>query len=235
MGYRLGEHEGHLQTLAKAVGKPSRPNYLEPITVWWGGDRWIILDGHHRREAYERAKVVQGIPVRVFLGSLEDALAEAIVLNSRDKLPMTSRDKMNAAWKLTVCTKRSKSQVASECGVAERSVATMRSAKGLLLEQGLQLDDLLGLSWLEAQRQAKGEPPTDFDHDEATERRARRYAQSLAKALGNRPHADPEGFARALQMLDERLPLKLLETTAWADLRQDYRDALEDDEEPSDY
>lgn len=102
--FRAGDHEAHVDTLAKAIGKPEKPKYLDPITVWWGGDRWYVLDGHHRRLAYERAKIKKGIPVRAFEGTLEEALAQSVSLNSKNKLAMSPQDKMNTAWRLTTCT-----------------------------------------------------------------------------------------------------------------------------------
>ncbi|TPN59641.1 hypothetical protein FJ981_04535 [Mesorhizobium sp. B1-1-4] len=229
--FREGEHEAHVDVLAKAIGRPEKPNYLEAITVWWGGSGWYILDGHHRRLAYKRAKVVRDIPVRVFRGDLAQALAKAVSLNSKNKMPMSLQDKTNAAWKLTARTDYSKSQVALECSVAESSVANMRRVKRQLTKQAVTADQMLGMSWAEAQRVARGEDRPEIDHDTATERRAQGYVKSLARALKDRPHKDPEGFARALLLLDARLPGRLLETEAWADVRLSY---LQDQEELSD-
>lgn len=222
LSYREGEHEAHVDVLAKAIGKPDKPRYLEAITVWWGGTAWYILDGHHRRLAYERATVVSNIPVRVFKGSLDDALKESVSLNSKNKMPMSLQDKMNAAWKLTAQTETPKSKVALACSIAESSVANMRRTKSALAALGTTTEQMLEMNWAEAQRVAKGEEKPQIDHDAETERRARGYVKSIAKALKDRPHKDPEGFAMALLMLDERLPVRLLETEAWADVRSSY-------------
>jgi hypothetical protein len=235
MRFREGDQEAHIATLSKAIGKPEKPQYLDAITVWWGGDRWYILDGHHRRLAYARAEVEKGIPVRVFEGSLEEALAQSVSLNSKDKLTMSLQDKMNTAWRLTTCTDFSKSRIAVECGIAERSIANMRSVKRDLSALGKSADEMLGLTWAEAQLEARGEAKPEYDQDAATEKRARGYAKSIARVLKDRPHRDPEAFARALQMLDQRLPMRLLETGAWADVVSDYREALEAEEEVTDY
>lgn len=233
--FREGDHEAHVGTLAKAIGKPEKPRYLEAITVWWGGDRWYILDGHHRRLAYERAKVAKSIPVRVFRGTLEGALAMSVSLNSKDKLAMSLQDKMNRAWMLTAYTDFSKSRIAEECGIGESSVANMRRVRHALVHLGRSASDMAGMTWADAQREAKGEEKPEIDQDAATERRAKGYAKSIARALKDRPHKDPEGFARALQMLDERLPTRLLETRAWADLVSDFHKTLETEEEFGDY
>ncbi|PBB41312.1 hypothetical protein CK222_22340 [Mesorhizobium sp. WSM3866] len=226
--FREGEHEAHVEVLAKAIGRREKPNYLEPITVWWGGSGWYILDGHHRRLAYARAKVVKNIPVRVFKGGLEEALGESVALNSKNKMAMSLQDKTNAAWRLTARTDYSKSQIARECSVAESSVANMRRIKRELTKQGVAADQMLAMNWGEAQRVARGEERPEINQDSATERRARGYAKSLARALKDRPHKDPEGFAKALLMLDERLPGRLLETEAWTDVRLTYLQDQED-------
>ncbi|WP_181183520.1 MULTISPECIES: ParB/RepB/Spo0J family partition protein [unclassified Mesorhizobium] len=235
LDYRDGEHEAHIDTLAKAIGKPEKPRHLEPITVWWGGAGWFILDGHHRRLAYKRAGVVGNIPVRVFRGSIEEAFSKSVSLNSKNKMPMSLQDKMNAAWRLTARTDYSKSHIALECAVADGSVANMRRVKRALLGKGMTSDRLLEMNWTEAQLVSKGEEKPEVDHGAEAARRARGYAQSIARALKDRPHKDPEGFALALLMLDERLPARLLETAAWADVLADFRKILETEECFDDY
>ncbi len=141
---------------------------------------------------------------------------------------MSTRDKMNMAWRLTAYTDYSKSKVATECGVAESSVANMRRVKGELKSLGKTADQMVDMTWPDAQLEAKGEKRHEIDYDTATEMRARGYARKIAGALGDRPHRDPEAFALALRMLDERLPAKLLDTKAWYDV-------LPEDEEDVEY
>ncbi|WP_292682509.1 hypothetical protein [Mesorhizobium sp.] len=239
LAYREGEDEAHLQVLTKAAGTPEKPTYLEAITVWWGGDNWYILDGHHRRIAYERAKIVKNIPVRAFTGSLDEAMAEAVSLNSKDKMPMRLPEKMNKAWQLVVCTELKKSQIVTACSVADGSVAAMRRVKRELATLGRTIAQMLEMTWEEARLESQGKTKPKVDHDTALEMRARGYATSLAKAVGDRPHKDPEGFALALLMLDSRLPRSLLETNAWAEvigtLRDDQADLEELESAQSDY
>jgi hypothetical protein len=104
-----------------------------------------------------------------------------------------------------------------------------------LVDLGKSVEEMVAFTWADAQREAKGEPRPEIDQDAAMEKRAERFAQSLARALKDRPHKDPEAFARTLQMLDERLPMRLLETRAWAEVVSGYREALEAEEEFSDY
>lgn len=151
------------------------------------------------------------------------------------KLAMSQRDKTNMAWKLTAYTDYSKSRVARECGVGERTVANMRQVKRQLEEMGRTISQMMEMTWQDAQLDAKGEERPEVDQDAALEKRAKAFALSLAKTLGDRPHKDPEAFARALQMLDERLPVRLFETKAWQDPLSDFLNVLKADDEFSDY
>jgi ParB-like chromosome segregation protein Spo0J len=75
------------------------------------GDKYYILDGHHRLDAYHSAQWSNKIPVKVFSGTLQDARLKALELNSRNKLPMTQADKQEAAWELTKTTELSIKEV----------------------------------------------------------------------------------------------------------------------------
>lgn len=80
---------------------------LDPITVWYGGKRFYVIDGHHRLEAYNRyyRKGVQPpplIPCVEFKGSLMEAVEFAGRSNHKNKLPMRQADRLNYAWRL-VC------------------------------------------------------------------------------------------------------------------------------------
>lgn len=234
---RLAEDEVHLKELSAAIGDPANPKQLDPVTVWWGGDRWYVIDGHHRLIAYQRVGVSSGIPVVVFEGSLEDAMLRSAALNSKNQLPMRQDDKLNYAWRLVLTTDLSKQKIVEACAVSNGTVGNMRKAKETLLnERQLTLEELYDKTWKQAQMDAKGitleplEDPLD-----AARKRGERYARSLCKAIGDRSHRDPEGFAWALVILDDRLPGSLMQTEAWSehfentvrDLRDEFEEADE--------
>lgn len=60
------------------------------MDVWWGGDGYYLVDGHHRIEAYKAAKwpTAQHVPVAVYQGTLTQALLKAGLGNTPDKLAM---------------------------------------------------------------------------------------------------------------------------------------------------
>lgn len=216
---RLAEDEIHLKELQDAIGDPEKPKLLDAITVWWGGDRYYVIDGHHRLIAYERIGFKGGIPVEVFEGTLDEAMARSAALNSKNRLPMRQEDKLNHAWKLVLVSSLSKRKIVEACAVSNGSVGHMRSVKTrLLMDPAKTLQDLYEMTWMQARMDAAGKlTDTPIDPDAALKKRAERYAKSLAQAVKDRPFVDPEGFALAMRMLDARLPSMLMQTEAWGD------------------
>lgn len=228
---RYAEDGAHVRNLASIVGNADKPSYLDPITVWWGGDRWYLIDGHRRLAAYRLAKVSRGIPVVVFEGTLDDARAQSVALNSKDQMPMTTEDKMNCAWKLSVTTTLSKERVRKACGVAKGSIDNIRAVKATLIsEHGMPLEDLAELSWFRARAEAAGRSDEERpDPEEALKKRAEFFRKRLLKTLGDRPARDPDAFALALSSIDRRLPGSLMRTDAWwSSLRQTMDDLKAD-------
>jgi ParB-like chromosome segregation protein Spo0J len=216
---QLGIDEAHLSELEYAIGNPENPKLLDAITVWWGGDRYYVIDGHHRLIAYERKGFRGGIPVEVFEGSLDQAMAQSGALNSKNRLPMRQEDKLNYAWRLVLASSLSKREIAEACAVSNGSVGNMRTVRSDLLGMpDTTLEDLYQMTWTQARLTSAGTASdTPFDADAALRKRAERFAKSIARAVKDRPMVDPEAFAMALQLLDKRLPSLLMQTNAWGD------------------
>jgi ParB-like chromosome segregation protein Spo0J len=195
--------EPHIKTLAKVIASNQS---IEPITVWWGGKHWICIDGHHRLEAYKVAdSSLLEIPVRVFEGTIDEALKEAAAGNSRDKLGMTSSEKLDAAWRLTISSDTlSKADVVKATGVSEGSVAAMRRAKNHLLADRPNRD-LSEMNWLSARDLANGKEVEAINWDEKLEKDAEKLAAILAKNLPPDTRKSPELFARAIEIYDTRM------------------------------
>ncbi|MBS4019038.1 MAG: ParB N-terminal domain-containing protein [Dechloromonas sp.] len=231
---RWNEDEEHIKVLATVIGKnPERPCYLDPVTVWWGGKRWYVLDGFHRLEAYKRQGVTKAIPVVVFTGTLGDAMAHAAFCNSKNKLPMRMDDKLNMAWRMSVVQPElSKRKVAEACSIANGTVGNMRSTREKLLAMGETAEDMLDHGWKRCREMAKGEELEDdgtIDYDAETRRRAESYRSRLYKAFQNKPFEDFEAFALALLLGNDRLPKRLMESKAWeAALEEHVREMREE-------
>ncbi|MGY9048031.1 MAG: hypothetical protein ACKVKF_13465, partial [Rhodobacterales bacterium] len=109
---------------------------LDPVLVWEATaaeglptGRIILLDGHHRLAAYANAKSrQQGIKAVVFQGDRTGAMLEAVKANTRESLPLTKRERMNAAWQLVRLPGRRITvlAVARAAGVGAATVDRMR-------------------------------------------------------------------------------------------------------------
>jgi hypothetical protein len=92
------ESADHIGVLARALKAMDAP--LKPILVFWAGDRFFAVDGHHRLAAYDVAEWKRPIPVEVFVGRLNEARMEALDRNTKDQLTMTVAEKREIAWEL---------------------------------------------------------------------------------------------------------------------------------------
>lgn len=193
----------HIKELARALqsGEP-----LTPIAVLWAGSGWVCIDGHHRLAAYLQGKWQKNVPVRVFEGTIDEALCRA-ALNTFDKLPMSRIEKSNTAWRLVVGAALSKEQIMRSAGASEGTVASMRRVRRALRERDPQLD-LSALRWEQARRQLQGKPESweEPEREEKQRAEAKRLAGLLAKTFGPKAARWPEAFADALAIYDQRFP-----------------------------
>jgi len=225
--------EKHISTLMMAIMNETG-NVLDPVTCWWSGKRWILLDGHHRLKAHTKLRATnkgaKAIPVTIFSGSLQLAHLQSIKLNVKDKLPMSPEDKTTKAWHLVMLSESlSKREIANVCKVGTNTISRMRAKRSELIEQFgdewlKQIDDM---SWKEilsfgVQR--------DYD-EEWQEHMVADWTRRLQKTFGNKPQTQPELFARALEGYSPELYKQLAE---W--LRRDFEDEHDsDDDGDSDY
>ncbi|TPJ73446.1 ParB/RepB/Spo0J family partition protein [Mesorhizobium sp. B2-6-2] len=210
------EGERHIETLMAAIGSPSNPTYLDPLVVWWGGDRWYVVDGHHRRHAYLRAGVHTAVPVEVFEGTLEEALAFAVEANSKDRLPMTLVEKLDRAWFLTVTTDLSRDRIRRCCSVADGTVKNMRKVREGLAATGATQEHLMSLTWQDARDELQGHAPKAPVPDWRS-KLVSDYERRLRKTFGSQLFKNADIFAEALVVLDKRFPAWLLEAPAFSE------------------
>ncbi len=206
----------HIHTLAKAVRDG---DLLDPLLVLPVGDRFYVIDGHHRLAAYDTAEWTKGIPVEVFGGNLTEARVRALSSNVKDKLPMTAQAKSEAAWRITkenLGDLKAK-QVVELTGVSMRQVRSMRQVwRELNDRDGIDRDTLPQLTWKNARDLWEGIPvDRDFDQETWKEQKAQQVVDLINRhnvTLGLLQ--DIEVTALALRMLDEKLPEALIEQ--WA-------------------
>lgn len=220
----VGHSEEHIQKLVEAIfNEPSHT--LDPITVWWSGERWRVIDGAHRLIAYRRVKSKGKlkntmVPVKVFIGNLYQAIEESVKLNSKDKLQMTKSDKANSAWRMTVLAKHSKKQIHVICKVGISTVSRMRNVLVKFKETFHEkyFDEALSRTWEDAQRLGRKEVTRD---DSWEDQLAMTWSRRLAKEFGTKAATQPTIFAKAIEIYSNKLPMNLAEYWGYKDYEID--------------
>lgn len=204
------ESRQHTHEMSRSVNDGKA---LDAILVWWGGQGWYCIDGHHRLEAYEMGNWDESIPVPVstYKGSPVQAMLRALRSNAPGKLVMSKQQKVQAAWELVTTTtaqEASADAIARASTISERYVFAMRKAKKTLLERD-PLRDITAMPWPKARAEAAGDDVTleEIDWDARTFEEAKKVADTLRQFHGDRISADrPEVIAMALEICDRRLP-----------------------------
>lgn len=200
----------HIEGLAKPVRDGAA---LDAVEVWWGGDGWYCIDGHHRLGAYQRAgwQLDKTIPVCVFTGSLAQAMLRAGYRNAPDKLQMHTSEKTQAAWEFVASLPieaASAETIAKSFAISVRLVRFMRRVRRKLAEETPN-EDPSQLSWEAARRRANGEEdnPRDAEGWEERDRiEGARMADKLAEMFGKRGQQRSAALAYALEIYDPRFP-----------------------------
>lgn len=226
-----------VETLMEAI-RNAEGHLIEAVVIWWSGKRWICIDGHHRLIAYQhlakaekKPLVVEKVRVEVFEGDLNAAIARAVELNSRAKLPMLRHERIERAWKLVAMADPALSikQTSIITGVSIAQVKIMRAKRedmqaAINRDEEAHADDPLQvgpkwpleMTWKEAL--AIGKPHQVVDED-WLEKLARGHALRIFKACGSKLASNPSVAAMALEYYSAALPPALVEE--WRDLDED--------------
>lgn len=229
------DRRNHIHRLAKAIKEQGKP--LPHLLVLPVGQRFYVIDGHHRLAAYDTAEWAKRIPVRVFPGDLTTARLLALSCNVRDKLPMTTKAKSAAAWQIVKenLGGLTAQEIADRTGVSLRQVKYMKAAwkelpaalAAAAKAAGKEPVDPMELTWAQARDVWQGKTAAAFT-DEERETWKQRKAQEMVDLIQRTNVAagimrDMEVAALALQMLDADLPAALMEQ--WAG---DYSEEIEE-------
>lgn len=170
--------------IAREVDKGAK---VEPVLVFWVGDAWACLDGHHRLAAIDKKRrglngKMPTVAVEVFTGTVDAAMLEATSRNSRTKLPMASRDKSERAWQLLLSGAGTHKEIAGVCVVATKTVQRMAR---VLRERGSTpegLETLRLLRWWQVLRwEQDGKDKPSEDRERA---RIERRLEVFEKSMG---------------------------------------------------
>jgi hypothetical protein len=200
--------DDHVETLVKAMKnstKATKKKPLEPLTVFWVGDAWALVDGHHRYKAYKAVRYADPVPVLVFSGTLDEAIGQALKGNSKDKLSMSKSEKTNAAWRLVISTSLSLNQLVAASTISKPTIVLMRKAMQHLREADPSID-LDELTWREALLKYQGKELEEFEPDpEWRSKRVAKLAQTLKDTFGGEFKRKPEVFWEAVRHFDSNL------------------------------
>lgn len=210
----------HVRTLVSAL-RNSRTRDLEPVLVMPLGQRWQLIEGHHRVAAYMTVRRATPIPVEIFEGTLNDAIAQSIGRNSKNKLPMSLQERREAAWRLvslpkverdgTIVYQFTVNQVVELSGMSPRSVKKMRGIRSFI--QDLCKDDgsvqytnedIQTLELWQAESLFAGQGLVEQERDYDLEQAVTDYVGRLEKTFGMSWVGQAEAFARALLAASER-------------------------------
>lgn len=224
----------HIESLVRAIYANST-HLLNPVTVWWAGESWVVIDGHHRLDAYKAyqdslrtKKVPKGhhkhmehnserlpemqVPVRVLSGTVLEATLHSTAANSQDKLPMSKDSKLTRAWQLVTVDWEDLTlkSISKSCAIHDRSVSNMRAVwrKAQATCDEEQLADLKSLSWRQAQHWDKDAEESPWGGKEV-EAETNRLRDSLVKTFGKTLLSKAAMFAEALKRYSPALAREL--------------------------
>jgi hypothetical protein len=211
----------HVTTLATRI---TRKGELDPVLVvklqtvnpYTGkvdGHEWVVVDGHHRIAAYQKAKWSGTIKCEWFAGTVREAADESLRRNEKIHLDVQQGDKWEEAWKRVLLGWGSKQEIVKLTGCGEGTVAKMRRAvtwhqepmgEKLVVALG---PDLRVHPWAKVNGVLLDLTPKEWDQNEAAAKLARALVTRLTDRLSN----DPEVTAQALWLYDRDLCPKLVE------------------------
>lgn len=198
--FREGElDEWHVQSLTAVL---KRGEELPAIPLWHNPETGalVVIDGHHRREAYRRAKWAKRVPVLVHRCSLHEARLLALKDNAKTQKPMTGEERANAAWRLVCFVENGKwvygrAKIAAATGRSDGGVAEMRRTFTKLTEMGEELP----ASWWHALQlvngRERGPDHHDDDRDAWVEAERTKLDDKVGKDIGVVAALCPEAVA----------------------------------------
>lgn len=198
--WRSAAHINGLSS-SSANAKQANPTArMDAVLVFWAGDEWVCLDGHHRLAAISKKKVSGAtVGVEVFSGTVQEAMMEATRRNSRNKLAMNEKDKSERAWQLFMADAGTHKAIAEACGVATKTVQRMALAVRSHGATDEGMETLRGIRWWQVRMLTNPDRAGELSFDEIKEGRIQRKADVLGKAIGDEA---PHIVAEALMLRD---------------------------------
>jgi len=204
---------------------------LDPILVYRVDGKLVVVDGHHRLEAYRRVQWDKLVPVEVLAGSLRDAKEAGFTANNKGQRPFTLQERQEKAWDYTKewffegMKGLSKDWTAKRAGIAQGTVARMRR---LIRAEGETLKDL---SWAEVMQRGNEDNLREPDHD-WHQRKVKELREAMLGLNVIHYAKSPDILAKAIEGISPTLAKALVEQ--WAHIALDVAEAIEREEEELD-
>ena len=188
-------HGKHLAELIRSLRAKKKAD-LTPITILKVNQLgWVCIDGFHRWLAYREVGGRRThIPVKVFEGTIDEAVKVSVEKNSADKLNMTLPEKLEAAFRMVCRGCYTQGGVSAAAGISETTVDRMRKA---LVTLRASHPTMLWeeRSWADCKHTLRnsGEGPVMWK-----DRRAQQAAGVLTKHLKGLAEDSPDVFMEAI-------------------------------------
>lgn len=193
----------HVNALSTSISNSKGANagaMLVPVLVFWVGDAWFCLDGHHRLAAIVKKKRAgASVGVEVFSGSVDEAMMEATRRNSPNKLSMNEKDKSERAWQLFMSGTGTHKAIAEASGVTTKTVQRMARAVKKHGTTDEAMERLRGFRWWKVRELTNPDAAGQLSFDEMKDGRIQRRADVLGKVIKNDA---PDMVAAALMYHD---------------------------------
>jgi|GEM_PF-3050808 len=223
---RAGISTYHVESLTRALGQDGD---LQPVLVIRRGGKVFLIDGRHRKRAYEQLGRGSSIPVVEFRGTPQEALLEGQRANKLHILAMTKDERMNCAWKLV------KLDAADACRFTLRQIMAAGVSRGQVTTMRKVLRELQDgfehATWKSAMRAYSKTPErewTEEEIEEMNEAQAQEAADRFARIQGTRLADRPEVLARMIEIYSGRRIVEVVRILRERNSLQDYDDENED-------
>jgi hypothetical protein len=198
--WRSTAHINGLSSSSTNAKQANDASTMEAVLVFWVGDAWVCLDGHHRLEAISKKRRAGAtIGVEVFGGTVADAMMEATRRNSRNKLSMNEKDKSERAWQLFMSGAGTHKAIAEACGIAPKTIQRMAQALRKYGTTEVAIEQLRALRWWQVRELTNPDAAGQLSFDARRDGRIQRKAEVLGKAISDE---SPDIVAEALMLRD---------------------------------
>lgn len=225
--YRAWDKDAHIDKLADCLEK--QEGLLDPLLLYPVDGHRIVLDGHCRLMAYRETGLDASTPVPVehFRGTFREAFTLPAARNSKEKLPLTQKERLEAAWRYVLFNEGrdwySYRDIAKATNTSSSTVGNMHAE----LERADEYNfDVRESTWDEVKDGRQEETETNENWEEE---RAQAWASRIRQELGNKPSDTPQCLFQALEiaygsLIPAEIPRDWIEASAAG---EDYWNELE--------